>query len=133
MQINNRIFLVQFNANNQNITSPSVEDLYPVSVLVESISTKQPKRRKIKIVLKNCPIINQDLQYMHLSVQNLFSQEQRSDLPITGRSKHFKKKNWKKLTYVTQTLEITEGYQIPFSSEPTHMKPPNPNHLTEKE
>ena len=95
MQINNRIFLVHFNANNQNITSPSVEDLYPVSVLVESISTKQPKRRKIKIVLRNCPIINQDLQYMHLSVQNLFSQEQRSDLPIAGRSKHFKKKNWK--------------------------------------
>ena len=70
---------------------------------------------------------------MHLSVQNLFSQEQKSDLPIAGRSKHFKKKNWKKLTYVTQTLEITEGYQIPFLSEPTHMKPPNPNYLTEKE
>ena len=68
---------------------------------------------------------------MHLSVQNLFSQEQRSDLPIAGRSKHFKKTG--KLTYVTQTLETTEGYQIPFLSEPTNMKPPNPNHLTEKE
>ena len=29
-----------------------------------------------------------------------------------------------------QILELVQGYQIPFSSEPKQMKPPNPVHLT---
>ena len=58
--------------------------------------------------------------------------EQSSVLLVAGRLNHFQE-NWKKLTSDPQTLELVEGYQILFSSQPKQTKSSNPVHLTKKE
>ena len=115
------------------IISPFEEALYPEPMVAEGISSvEQPKEvRKDLIATGKIPIM-QGLQHVHTLVQNLFRQEQRSDLPVAGRLKHFLK-NWKVLTSDPHILEIVEGYQIPFLSILQQVKPPAAIQFSEKD
>ena len=115
------------------IISPFEGALYPEPMVAEGISSvEQPKEvRKNLIATGKIPIM-QGLQHVHALVQNLFPQEQRSDLPVAGRLKHFLK-NWKVLTSDPHILEIVEGYQIPFLSIPQQVKPPAAIQFSEKD
>ena len=115
------------------IINPFEGALYPEPMVAEGISSvEQPKEvRKNLIAIGKIPIM-QGLQHVHALVQNLFPQEQRSDLPVAGRLKHFLK-NWKVLTSDPHILEIVEGYQIPFLSIPQQVKPPAAIKFSEKD
>ena len=90
------------------------------------------QRGKKNLIATGKILIMQGLQHVHALVQHLFPQEQRSDLPVAGRLKHFLK-NWKVLTSDPHILEIVEGYQIPSLSIPQQVKPPAAIQFSEKD
>ena len=98
MQSKNRSYFLEcLKANHQttlagHLTSSFVGTLYPDSVAAGNISSEQSKEvGKTAFLSESVPIIKQDLKYVHPLVQNLFPQEQRTDLPVAGRLKHFHK------------------------------------------
>ena len=61
---------------------------------------------------------------IHSIVKGLFSLETLPKVKLAGRSQHFLK-SWKKLTGDKRSLEIVQGYEIPFHVDPIQVRVPH--------
>lgn len=79
-------------------------------------------------------IPDRDIKFKNLKNNLYQSVSSAADVrPTSSRQTKILSRKWKKLTSDPQTLDLVDGYQILFSSEPKQTKPPNPVHLTKKE
>ena len=65
-------------------------------------------------------------------IKRLLYVENMENIQPAGRYQYFLK-NWGKLRNNPLILELVEGYQIPFLSEPSQTAPPSSNSMSQEE